>query len=170
MAPPTNAPRLAHIDPAALVAEIHETLTGHLGRLAFVANPALAETVRDLCTYAQIGTGLDGPVEDYLQTVFFALYQPPVRANTNNPAWEEVWSRSARAVPDSLHGRLCVVCGAALARQALANGNSVPIGWLAHLANVGHKLAEAEGLGRERGEVEHADALRWAKARGIAGL
>lgn len=165
--------RLSTIDPAALAEEVHETLAARVRRLAFALGYDLHEggagvsearhAVRLLAHYARTGEPPEGRPElvpEYLQTM--------VDLDAVPPAAELAGERDPE---DPLH----VVVLAALARDALTRGRgTVPDGWLAALAGLSsaqvRRLAATGELRRGADGISIADARRWLRARGVAGV
>lgn len=178
MAPPSNLPRLADIDPAQLGTEVEQRFRDHLHSQAMAlglgairieeqegrqpGESDLGLSVRWLAQYARSGGTLDASVHEYLISLI------------------PLWSSAEGHAPTDLEGEadlstpLGVVMAAALARERIAEGRAVPVRWLAALAGLSrtqlYKLHEGGELGIDDAEVAAKEAKRWLSGRGVAGF
>lgn len=185
MPPATNTLRLRDLDPHTVALDTCRALLDHVQRLLFEISPIgeikapgidvdqlvgcqLYHSVRDLATYAVRGGELDAPVQEYLVSLI-PLYSAAFGEGT----------RDVDGLVESEPGTpLGVVIAAAVAREALAQGESVTPAQLATLAGVDRdyllKLAAAGDLpgarqskeGRRAWTVSAKGAKQWLATRG----
>lgn len=171
--PVTN--KLSDLTPDSVALEITDWVNAHLMSLCFAAGivepvvvpgGSLAHEVRELTHYAQTGE-IDGSPQGRLQTVVDALYSTahPDASSAVDPADATGKGEPTRAID--------VVIRAALARQAIDDGERVPLSWLAALGGLSvaslRSYAARGELATVGPEVRAKDARRWLGARGVAG-
>lgn len=176
MVRPTNAPRLAQIDPAKLAESIASEVLDHMHSLHVslldmrhvLSLPPAEETeiyrvVRLVAGYAQGKHGLDAPVQEYLISLV--------------PLWSSVLDDDSSRGPLSIDTELGVVVFAAEGRGELVGQRGALS--TVQLAALGGMAADAVGLLCRRGEIKAsnetgewrvraAEARRWLAARGAS--
>lgn len=184
MAPKTETPRLKDIYPEAFGTAVEDAVENHLFSLAFsLGMRAVADGIsnlrysaRDLAAYAVEGARLDAPVEEYLISVC-----PPVwtrAADAGGYQTPEFDNANIDALPSGWLGELILVMRAALAREAIEQGQDVGPADLAALASISSTQARAllrsgeivGGMIDDGWEVSAEEARRWLAARGVPGF
>lgn len=144
----------------ALVPLSSYALTGQNGKplnLDNLAGSIVGDAVASLTRYAQTGTGIDAPVEEYCISLI------PVAGSALDDSGEPEPSTE-----------LGLVVAAAQARERLQEGMSISTTSLAHLASVTpgfvRQLVAKGELVKVDGEIQAEDAVRFLGARGVAGF
>lgn len=185
MPPPTNTLRLRDLDPSTVALDTCTRLLDHVTGLLWPITPLgepttpgidvddltscqLYHSVRDLAGYAIRGGELDAPVQEYLISLI--------------PLYSAAFGEGTRDVDGLIESEpstpLGVVIAAAVAREALVNGEAVTPAQMATLAGVDRdyvlKLAAAGDLpgarqsteGRRAWTVSAKGAKQWLATRG----
>lgn len=166
MAPPTKFARLNQINPDQLGRDVADGVRAHVQRLAFDLGIAthdtgpcnLAISVADLARYAQVGAGLDAPVQEYLTSICPPVWTRAADAGTYDTRELDAADPDT-LMPDRWLDQLVLVIRAALARESLAAEE--PIG-PAGLAVLSSMAAGAIRLACQDGKIPaERDASGW---------
>lgn len=174
MAPPTNKPRLADLDPDQVGDAAHASAMGYAERLAMQLGCGLANasvsgvrfSYRVLCHYAQTGNDSGEPIPEHLLDAAQLYCSPadtktvPAAAAEYEPATEWGLAFAAAFARDRIEQQREV------SAQQLAMLASVSAQQVRHLVRAGELSADGEG----RGRFTAATARRWLGARGVAGF
>lgn len=181
MAPPTKFARLNQINPEALSQSVFDAIERQIFKLSFAlcgdgarltGIPQVKISLQDLATYAQSGTPLDAPVEEYLISICPAVW---TRA-ADSGAYET--REFDEANPDKLLpgvwlDELVLVLRSAVAREKLEQGASVSPAELAMLSSMAGdavrdlcRRGEIAATNEDGWEIEAEEAKRFLSTRG----